>query len=189
MSDTAALLLRPTDRVRFKPTVDFNGDARLTYHTWVPNRTEFGTKVNLAGATGVGVATETAILDVLAVNDRPLVTAGPDLGSVAAGQATGAVTVADFLAGLVTDVDSTGHGIQLLPASRSVGIWQYKDGTGTWVDVKRAKTLTAATEIRFQAAATAEAGSYTLSFKSWDGTPKTSTAFITLAEATLAITI
>ncbi|HVK10089.1 MAG TPA: Ig-like domain-containing protein [Gemmataceae bacterium] len=189
VSETAALLLRPTDRLRFRPAADYDGDARLTYHTWVPNLLEFGTKVNLAAATGVGLATETAILDVRAVNDRPVVTGAPDLGAVAAGGATAAVTVADFLAGLATDVDSTGLGVQLLRADRRVGAWQYKDGAGTWVDVTGAKTLTAATEIRFRAAATAAAGPYTVSFKAWDGTPKSATAFSSAAEATLTITL
>ena len=75
----------------------------------------------------------------------------------------------------------------MLPALRSVGTWQYKDGAGTWVDVRKATTLTASTEIRFAAATTAKVGTYSLAFKAWDTTPKSLSAFSKLTRATLTI--
>ena len=61
VSDLQALLLRPTDRVRFLKGTTFNGHADLTYHTWDMAGGIFGTKVDATGA-GFSLATETAIV-------------------------------------------------------------------------------------------------------------------------------
>jgi hypothetical protein len=186
VSDGAALLLRPTDRLRLVPPANYNGPATITYHTWDQKTGTFGTQADTAGA-GFSAATETAVLTIAPVNDAPVVTSPPTLGTLAAGQATAAQSVANFLLGHATDVDSTGLGILFFPASAKVGAWQYQDSQGNWVTVTKATLLGPDVFIRFQAAATAKAGTYSLAFKVWDQTGKAGTALSKLAIATFTV--
>jgi hypothetical protein len=169
---THALLLRPTDALRFVPAANANGLGELTFKTWLPDA-NFGTYVD-ATAGGTFGASGGAAVPITPVNDAPVLNATlhPDLGTVAAGQITTPLTVAALLVqpGLVTDVDSASPGIQLMPVSVRVGKWQYFDvATNAWKDVKLARKLAADVQIRFQAAAGAVAGTYGLTFKAWDG--------------------
>jgi hypothetical protein len=129
---------------------------------------------------------------VTPVNDAPVLDAArhPDLGAAAAGQATAAVTVSAFLAGMATDLDNAALGVELLPMSCQVGAWQYStDGGSTWQTATKATELAATTEIRFLAAATARPGTYRLSFKAWDGTAKGGTSLSkVIGTATVEIT-
>jgi hypothetical protein len=187
VSDGVALLLRPTDRLRLIPTPNSSGVATITYHTWDQATGAFGTTAGTAAA-GFSPDTETAVLTIAPVNDAPVVTSPPTLGTLSTGQASTGQTVADFLLGHATDVDSTGLGIQLLPASTRIGAWQFStDGGTTWQTVKKATELAPDVMIRLQAAATAKAGSYSLTFKVWDQTGKAGTALSKLASATLTI--
>jgi hypothetical protein len=178
VSNASALLLRPTDKVKYIPTLNFNGTATLTYHTWDQSNGTAGTTADTAGAA-FSAETEKAVLTVAPVNDPPVidVTQQPGLGMVAPGGATASQTVAGVLAGVATDVDNPSIGIELLPASTKVGVWQYStDGGATWQTATKPTELAATAQIRFQAAAGAKAGSYTVPFKAWDGTAKGGTA-------------
>jgi hypothetical protein len=167
VTDTSALLLRPTDRVRFKPGKDFDGDARLTYHTWDMVTGTFGTLANATGA-GFSAASETAIMDILAVNDAPVLdtTPSPTFGSVQPGQTTSAMTVSALLNGAATDVDSTSIGIRLL--SGTGGTWEYSLNGTDWVKVTKPVFLAPTAQLRFTALATAKPSTATLKFKAWD---------------------
>jgi hypothetical protein len=190
VSGGAALLLRPTDRLRLVPTPNSNDVATITYHAWDQTTGAFGTTADTAGA-GFSPDTETAVLTIAPVNDAPVLdtTQHPSLGSIAAGQTTTAVAVSAFLGGVATDVDSPAIGIQLLPAPTRIGVWQFStDGGTTWQTVKRATELAPDALIRFQASATAKAGTYSLSFRAWDQSGKAGTALSkALGTATLTV--
>ena len=74
VSDVSALLLRPTDMVRFVPDDDFNGDVTITYRGWDRTDEIQGTKVNVStngGATPYSSSTDTASITVNNTNDDP----------------------------------------------------------------------------------------------------------------------
>jgi len=172
VSAAQALLLRPTDRVRFVPNHDFNGQATLTYHTWTPVKRLQGTKAPATGSA-FSAATETAILDVLPVNDAPVLdlSRAATLDPVNAGQTTTAVTFGGLLA--ATDVDSSNIGVAITKVPGR-GTWEFsRDGGTTWsaiapVSLLKALLLTATDMIRFTAAVDATAGTAALSYRAWD---------------------
>jgi hypothetical protein len=169
-----ALLLRPTDTVQFVPAANANGTGGLQFKTWVPGA-NFGTYATDTTGAAFGRDSGAASISITPVDDAPVVDPSlhPTLGAVAAGQTTAPITVAALLAtapGVVTDVDSTGLGILLMPASSKVGKWQYFDTVANaWKNLTVAKKLTADVQVRFQVAAGAVAGTYGLAFKAWDG--------------------
>ena len=170
VSDASALLLRPTDRLRFMPNRDFDGQATLNYHTWSPTKGQEGTKLP-AGGAAFSVATETAIADVIAVNDRPVLdlSQAATLNPIDAGQTTTAVTFGGSLMA-ATDVDSANVGVAITRATGQ-GTWEYsRDGGTNWsavapVSMAKALLLNATDMVRFRADA---AGTAALSFRAWD---------------------
>jgi hypothetical protein len=173
LGPTHALLLRPTDSLRFVPAHDANGQSDLTFKTWVPDATTENYADTTTG-TGFGPDSGAATIAITPVNDAPVLNPAlhPDLGTGPAGR-TIALTVADLLAlapGVGTDVDSTGLGVRLLPASAKVGQWQHFDVVANkWRVVTLPKVLKADVRLQFVIAAGAAPGTYGLSFKVWDG--------------------
>ncbi|WP_291596414.1 Ig-like domain-containing protein [Comamonas sp.] len=86
VSNTAALILRPTDRVRFVPDGIHGETATITYKAWDQTNGTAGfqgAKINTStsgGTSAYSTATDTASVTVTAVNDRPVLT--PSGGSV-----------------------------------------------------------------------------------------------------------
>ena len=164
--------MRPTDSLRFVPAHDANGQSDLTFKTWVPDATTDDYADTTSG-TGFGRDSGAATIAITPVNDAPVLdpTKHPDLGTGPAGR-TIALTVADLLAlapGVGTDVDSTGLGVRLLPASGQVGRWQYFDmAADKWRVVTLPKVLKADVQLQFVVAAGAAPGTYGLAFKIWD---------------------
>lgn len=79
VSDTAAMLLRPADRVRFVPDGIHGETATITYRAWdqTVNAGFQGTTVNVTsngGSSAYSSATDTASVVVTGVNDAPIVT-------------------------------------------------------------------------------------------------------------------
>jgi hypothetical protein len=168
VSATHALLLRPTDILRFIPAANANGNAGLTFKTWVSGA-GFGTYADPTTGTGFGNGTGAVDLPITAVDDAPVLdpNAHPSMGSVNPGDPPLASTIARLNLPM-TDVDSPNLGIQVLSATG--GLWEYsKDGGTTWIKITRPVFLNASDEIRFSAPAGAAAGTATLSFKAWDG--------------------
>ena len=173
MNDGSALVLRPTDRLRFLPNRDFDGQATVTYHTWTPTPGQQGTKLPATGAA-FSAATETAIADVVAVNDRPVLdlSHAATLDPIDAGQITAAVTFGGSLLA-ATDVDSANVGVAITKATGQ-GTWEYsRDGGNNWqavapVSTLKALLLTATDMVRFRADASATTGTAALSFRAWD---------------------
>jgi hypothetical protein len=180
VSDGAALLLRPTDRVRFVKGATFDGHADLTYHTWDMVNGTFGMTFDTA-LPGFSVATETAI-----ANAAPVLTpAHPTLGPVQAGVTTSPVLVSALLGTAAIDVEQTTLGVYVFAARG--GTWEYSLNGTDWIKVTRPTYLAPTAQLRFTAAATAKVGAIaSLSFKAWDQTLK---AVQTVSKATDKITV
>ncbi len=75
VSDTSALLLRATDRLRFVPDTENADSASVTFRAWDQSSGSTGTKADASvngGTTAFSTATETASITVTAVNDAPV---------------------------------------------------------------------------------------------------------------------
>jgi hypothetical protein len=85
VSNQAAVLLGPLARVRFVPNPQFSGSATFTFRAWdqtMGNKGDIGVDVSKnGGTTAFSVATESATINVTAVNDAPVVDLnGPEAG-------------------------------------------------------------------------------------------------------------
>jgi hypothetical protein len=104
-SDTNALLLLPSDRVRFVPNRDFNGMVDLYYRAWDQSQGAAHTFVSLSGQitpTGAFSASfAKSSATITPVNDAPQVILGGSLGYV-----RGSSPVVLAPAGSVRDVDN-----------------------------------------------------------------------------------
>jgi hypothetical protein len=166
VSDSAALLLRPTDKMRFMKGPTFNGHAEITYHTWDMVGGLFGTKVSTA-VPGFSAATETAI-----ANAAPVLTpAHPTLGTAQRGIPSGSMPVSALLGAAATDVEQSTLGMYVY-APRG-GTWEYTLNGADWIKVTRPVYLVSTAQVRFKAAATAKVGMIaSLAFRAWDQTVK-----------------
>ena len=102
VSETSALLLRSTDKIRFVPNGNDGTTANFTYHAWDQTSGTYGTKVDASangGQTAFSAATGTASINVTAINDAPVAVASTASGVENGPPVTGQLTA--------TDVDST----------------------------------------------------------------------------------
>jgi hypothetical protein len=86
-SDAAARLLLPTNRVRFRPGLNYNGSPQLVFRAWDrSNALAAGAVASTVGQTGgagaYSAATKAAKLTVTPVNDKPVLTLSGSLGYV-----------------------------------------------------------------------------------------------------------
>ena len=134
-SESAALLLREDDWMRFVPDGKNGTTATLTYHAWDQTTGDAGDVVDLtaAGATGGTTAystdTDTVSIDVSDVNDAPAISGTVTLMAVKE-DTTRAITKAELL-GNTVDVD-TGATLSVLDLTL-VGAGTLTDnGNDTW---------------------------------------------------------
>ncbi|PLP95591.1 hypothetical protein CYD26_03025 [Pseudomonas sp. FFUP_PS_473] len=172
-SDAAALLLRPADRVRFVPDGIHGEIATITYRAWdqTGGTSGFqGSKSNVTGLTGgsnaYSIGTDTASVEVTAVNDAPIVTGSAGSVSWTEGNNVTSTPVTVDNAIVITDPDGT----SIASATVSLGS-SYILGedtlaftnnpatmgniSGTWDAITGVLTLTSAggaTQAQFQAA-------------------------------------
>lgn len=165
VSETTALLLKPTDSIRFVPAANWFGEATITYRSWqIPTGTNLPTLGNITTNPG-DFSTEhlTAVVTVTSVNDAPTIDR-----SIARIFDTNPQTVATLLQGS-SDVDGLAKGIAITRVSARNGVWQYRTSTaGTFIDLKSASAtrgllLDPNAEIRFMPTANA-----TVSFGGFD---------------------
>ena len=74
VSDSAALLLRDTDRLRFVPDGQNSTSGTVTFRAWDQTSGSAGTKADVSvngGTTAFSTATETATITVTPINDAP----------------------------------------------------------------------------------------------------------------------
>ena len=84
VSDTAAAVLRPGDRVRFLPDQKNGTSADFTFHAWNPGAEKSGDKVDASqngGTTAFSVQTGIANITVSDVNDAPVLGATSSAGN------------------------------------------------------------------------------------------------------------
>jgi uncharacterized delta-60 repeat protein len=140
VSDTSALLLRATDRIRFVPDGENADSASFTYRAWDQSGGESaGTKADTStngNATAFSTATDTVSITVTAVNDQPTATNLTQTHSYSEG-ATGVA----FDNIVVSDVDTDEQITATLTlANPSTGVLTtssgngetYSSGTGIW---------------------------------------------------------
>jgi len=180
VSDANALLLRDTDRIRFRPGKDFNGTATVTYQAWDRTRGTAGARADLTagsgGTTPYSVAAETASIVVTPVNDIPVLNIKPT-PTLTPVLPTETDPPGDLVSRLVTaasDVEGNSIGIAVTLATGN-GTWQFQlNGSATWTDlgvvsVAAPKFLAPTDRIRFLPTGGAS-GIARLLYKAWDGT-------------------
>jgi hypothetical protein len=150
VSEGSALLLRGTDRIRFVPAANTNGEAAITFRAW--DRT-----VGTAGLTGdasvngdttaFSDAQETTSVTVLPLNDAPVLAAGTStFTSINVNNTTSAGdTVASLLGAAVTDADAAAQqGIAIIAQNATGGKWQYStNGGASFLDLGTASASAA----------------------------------------------
>ena len=111
VSDTNAVLLGTTSRIRFVPNADFNGTSgQIEFRAWDQTDGQVGdTDVDVSvngDAQPFSVDTETAHVNVTAVNDAPTLT-------LPVGQSVAEDTVLSLPAITVSDVDAAGDPLEV----------------------------------------------------------------------------
>ena len=193
VSDYAARLLKPTDRMRFVPAGDWFGEATVTYRAWkVPASNPLPT-IGDVSADPASYSAErlTSAAQVTPVNDAPTI----DL-SIPRVFDSSPQSVATLLQG-AADIDGSVTGIAVTRATSKNGTWEYRPSAADpWtkiagVSIGRALLLDPAAEIRFVPAAGATLSTGNLDYKACDNSVAfvsgdldraTSTAFSRLTE-------
>ena len=186
ISDSSALLLRATDKLRFVPDALNADSASVDFRAWDQTEGSAGSKVDASsngGATAFSSATETASIAVTAVNDAPGMP-GVSLGSVNEdGSKTWLVT--DFVSGSWDVDDGALKGLAIVGADNSNGTWQYTlDGTN-WFDVGSVATdnalllaADATSSFRFTPDSDWNGTTGMLQYKAWDQTSGTAGTYV-----------
>ncbi|WP_167010632.1 Ig-like domain-containing protein [Comamonas sp. Tr-654] len=173
VSDTAALLLRPADRVRFVPDGLHGETATLTFRAWDQTSSQGyqGTKINVTsngGATAFSSTTDTASVVVTAVNDAPIITgSGGSVGWTEGNNVTSTPVVVDSGI-IISDPDGPAIAYVRVQVTSNYASGEdvlgfsntdmavYGDITGVWNTGLGTLTLTSssgvATQAQFQAA-------------------------------------
>ncbi|WP_046116133.1 beta strand repeat-containing protein, partial [Aquincola tertiaricarbonis] len=139
VSDGSALLLRDIDSIRFLPDGSGADNASLSYRAWDQTSGSAGSLADASlngGSTAFSSASDTATLDITAVNDAPVLTpAAPVLPSVTEDQAShGGQTVAAIVGSSIADADAGAlQGIALSGLVAGSGNWQFSlNGGASW---------------------------------------------------------
>ena len=148
VSDSSALLLRATDKLRFVPDAKNADSASVTFRAW--DRTgsgNAGDKVNASingGTTAFSTATESAAIIVTAVNDAPSLATSTAFPAISEEDVSNSGTLVSSFATSVTDVDAGAvKGLTISSVDNSHGTWQYTlDGTN-WLDIGNVSTSSA----------------------------------------------
>lgn len=146
VSTTSALLLPSNgtqSRLRYLANANVNGTLLISYQAWDQTQGTIGAKVDTSlagGATAYSIAIETATLQIIAVNDAPVLDTSLSPTFTAVNEDTTnptGNTILSLMSG-VTDVDLGAlRGLALTQTTGSAtGKWQYTlNGGATWTDV------------------------------------------------------
>ena len=179
VSDSAALLLDASAKLRFVPDADYNGTATMGYKAWDQSSGSTGdTGVDTTTGTAFSSASETASITVTAVNDAPVLdnAGSPTLTAIAEDTSSPAGnTVAEIVTdGSITDVDgSPVEAIAVTSVDDTNGTWEYStDGGSTFnavgaVSDNSALLLDSSAMLRFVPDADYN-GTATIGYKAWD---------------------
>ncbi len=149
-SDAVVLNSQPVEenRVRFVPTLNFNGEAYFEYRLWDRNQTNFAnmehvnTNTNpVTGTFSVGIAI--ARVTIEPVNDSPTLS-GPSSLDMIQEDIIGELNVGTFVSTIISstfnDIDGTDiRGVAVVYVDRRYGNWQYTCdpfGDTSWIDFR-----------------------------------------------------
>ena len=197
VSETNALLLPKTAKLRFTPNGADSQDAVITYHAWDATTGTAGEKVDLSvadatgGTTAFSLSTDTA---TLAVNNAPELTAAtPSLGTTDEDTAID-FDLTSFIGGgtgqtAITDANAndTIGGIAVVGLTGD-GTWQYSlDGGTTFVTITSigadaALLLPADAKLRYTPNAQ-NGETATITYRAWDATWGTAGGTVDLSAA------
>jgi|GEM_PF-2529161 hypothetical protein len=180
VSETSALLLDSTSRLRFIPNTGFTGTPEsATFRAWDQTN---GTNSNRVDTTANGGATSVSALDVNILNFAPVLAPGTVPATKNQVDPIDGLLVSDFAATAITDANITNlKGLAITDAPSTDGVWQYSINGGTsWTNIgavspTNALLLDIGNKIRFVPSVN-NAFSKNISFRAWDqtkGTPGT----------------
>src|SRR4029077_8871500 len=141
VSDSSALLLRSTDKLRFIPDGQNSTAGSVTFRAWDQTNGSAGTKVDVStngGTTAYSTATATSNITVTSVNDAPVLSGANDFTTISEDQTTnGGDLVSTLISGQIADVDTGAvNGIAVTGLASGTGTWQYSTDNGsTWTAV------------------------------------------------------
>lgn len=179
VSSSSALLLGTADKVRFVPDGNNATSADFSYRAWDTTSGSAGSKVDVSvngGTTAFSASTDTASINVTAVNDAPVLTSSSPAMTTISEDATSIAgqTVASILGGSVVDVDASAlQGIAINDLTSGNGTWQYSTDAGTtWLSVGTVSAtnsllLRSTDKVRFVPDGN-NATSGTFSYRAWD---------------------
>ena len=127
---TAARLLGPTDKIRFRPVVDFNGPATFRFKAWDQTTGaagEVADVISTGGTTAFSVGKATAAVSVSPVNDAPILDDGPSptLPPISREQINSVgARVSNLVLDAIADIDG--------PPSSSIAVIGVDDTNGHW---------------------------------------------------------
>ncbi|MDJ0864882.1 MAG: DUF4347 domain-containing protein [Myxococcota bacterium] len=185
VAETSALLLRPTDRIRFVPDARNGTVASFDFRAWDQTAGSGGTKVDVSshgGRTAFSSASDTATILAWSVNDAPTLDASGDLrltNVIEDDPGPPGNTVAAILGSAggdpIGDVDTGAlDGIAVTGVDDGNGIWQYStDGGSIWtpfgtVSTGAAVLLDPSARVRFVPAPSYTGPAGDLRFQAWD---------------------
>jgi hypothetical protein len=185
LSDSSALLLRPTDAVRFLPNGKNATSANFSYHAWDQSSGSAGTTVDASssgGTSAFSTAHNSAAITVSALNDAPVWSASPSgftFANITRSNASNAgQTVSSLIGTSLSDVDLNASTGIAVTASAVVGTghWQYSTNGGTsWAEVGTVTSTSAlllggANKLRYVPDGNQVSTiSASVSFSGWDG--------------------
>lgn len=180
VSVDSALLLKPTDRLRYIPNKNNGTTASVTFKAWDQSTGTAGTKVNTTNSGGTrafSIQTAIATVTVESVNDAPLLSGANNFSNITEDELSNSgKPVGSLIAGKIADVDAgAAIGIAVVNLNSGNGRWQYSINEGqTWANVETVSTqqallLRSADRLRFIPNGQ-NATSASVSFLAWDQT-------------------
>jgi hypothetical protein len=183
ISDSSALLLRPSDAIRFLPNGENATSASFTYRAWDQTSGSAGQTISAAttgGSSAFSDVANTASITVTAVNDAPVFAADTTLSMGAIGEDLPAAAVAGqkvsaLLGDYLSDVDA-GSSLGVAITGKTAvgnGTWEYSTNNGsTWtaiggVSAGSALLLSGTDMVRFVPDGIMS-GTATLTVRGWD---------------------
>lgn len=189
VSGTAAQLLASDGltKVRFVPNLNYNGSATggITFRAWDRTSGTVGVAADTStngGTTAFSTASFTSTISVTAVNDAPVIDAGPYTmptitEDLAPASNTGTTVGTLVPSSHFTDIDgsSVQQGIAVTSVDTTNGDWEYSINGTTWISLNGASDtasvlLAAGSKIRFLPKADFNGTiSNAITFRAWDG--------------------
>jgi hypothetical protein len=178
---TAARLLGPTDKVRFRPVADYNGVATFRFKAWDQTSGTAGEETDVitnGGTTAFSTGKASATVSVTPVNDAPILddSLSPTLTPISREQLNSAGDLVSVLvAGAIEDVDGQPRSsIAVIDVDETNGHWEHLlPGTTLqqWMRITASESsallLSSARRIRF-VPDIGFSGTATITFRAWD---------------------